>query len=167
MLKKQFLYLIIFLLVPTVVLGAVLIISTKDVSDDNPVDQFMVGNAFYLKGDYESALVHFERAAELDPDYEAALNNLAFCYNRLGRFEDAAGALARLAEIDPKNPSYHYDLGVNIMLSIQQDNKGTIEEVEAALESFRQAESLNPGFEHAKENINFTEDLARQYYGQQ
>ncbi|MBN1792660.1 tetratricopeptide repeat protein [Candidatus Woesearchaeota archaeon] len=164
---KKLIYLLNLLLVPTLVLGAVVIISQTSISPESPRVYFVTGNILFQKGDYAGAITNFERAVALDESYEEALNNLAVSYNKLGFYDKASDALKELTTISPENPSYQYDLAVNIVLLIKQDGKGSIEEVEEALSAFQKADELSPGFQHTQENIAFLEDLASQYYGAQ
>ncbi|MEE8640779.1 MAG: tetratricopeptide repeat protein [bacterium] len=47
------------------------------------------GNALLKRGDYEAALVTFERAVELEPGNAKAYNNRGVALARLGRYDDA------------------------------------------------------------------------------
>jgi tetratricopeptide (TPR) repeat protein len=153
------------LIVPALVLGAVLIISNQPIQEDDPQIYFAAGNAYAKAGDYPSAVSNYEMAVKLDPYYEQALSNLAFSYNQLGMYTVAAGVLRQAMAIHPENPSYHYDYAVNLVLSIKQDGEGSIEEVNEALEHFKIAEQILPGYAHVSENVAFLEDLRKQYYG--
>jgi tetratricopeptide (TPR) repeat protein len=163
-LKKIVYLLAAILLVPALVLGAVLIISNQPLSPESPRTYFLAGNALYQKEDYASALMNYERAVKLDPNYEEALSNLALTYNKLEMYSVAAGVLKQLAEEHPGKVAYHYDYAINLILNIQKDNKGSIEEITDALAHFKKAEELSPGYLSVRENIAFLEDLQAQYY---
>jgi Flp pilus assembly protein TadD len=47
------------------------------------------GNALLKRGDYEAALVAYERAVELEPDNAKTYNNRGVALARLGRYDDA------------------------------------------------------------------------------
>jgi Tfp pilus assembly protein PilF len=57
------------------------------------------------KGLWKEALYRWEKAAELDPKYAAAYNNLAVAYEHEGLFEKARKAYDKALELDPKNAS--------------------------------------------------------------
>jgi tetratricopeptide (TPR) repeat protein len=151
------------LIIPAIVLGAVLIVSHEPIKDEDPRVHFVAGNFFFYEENYASAIAEYEKAVSLKPDYKEALSNLAISYNKVGEFEKAAATLRKLVELDPSNANNHYDLAVDIVMTIQKDNDGTIEEVEEAITHF---EASN-GLANAKENIAFLEDMRSQYYAQQ
>jgi tetratricopeptide (TPR) repeat protein len=162
-LKKNIIYLITLLLVPALVFG-LLLATNKPLDPNAPETYFITGNAFYKTGDYYNAIEQYNQALVLNPTYEEALSNLAFSYNKLDDFEQAAAVLEKLVELRPENPSYHYDLAINLVLAVKQDSKGTIEDVEKAQDHFNKADELSPGFQRARENAFFLEDLKMQYY---
>jgi tetratricopeptide (TPR) repeat protein len=161
---KKALVFLILLLVPTLVVGAVLIISNKPIDTTGAEYYYLKGNALYSNNELELAIKNYEQAVALKPDYEEALNDLAFIYNSKGNFGKAAEALKRLVEIYPAKTIYHYDLGVNIVLEAKKTNKTKIEDLELALSEFRKASESEPGFMNAKENMVFLEDLIVRYY---
>lgn len=55
------------------------------------------------QGLWREAVYRWERAAELDPTYAAAFNNLAIAYEQAGEFDKAKRAYQKAAELDPKN----------------------------------------------------------------
>jgi Tfp pilus assembly protein PilF len=57
------------------------------------------------KGLWKEALYRWEKAAEIDPKYAAAYNNLAVAYEHEGMFEKARKAYDKALELDPKNVS--------------------------------------------------------------
>jgi Flp pilus assembly protein TadD len=54
-------------------------------------------------GLWKEALFRWEKAAEIDPSYAAAWNNLGIGYEHEGRFEDARKAYEKAVALDPKN----------------------------------------------------------------
>ena len=54
-------------------------------------------------GLWKEATYRWEKAAELDPTYAAAWNNLGIAYEHEGRFEDARKAYEKAVALDPKN----------------------------------------------------------------
>lgn len=64
------------------------------------------------RGLWKEASYRWEKAAELDPTYGAAWNNLGIGYEQLGRFDDARKAYEKALEVEPNNTYIrnNYDL---------------------------------------------------------
>jgi Flp pilus assembly protein TadD len=54
-------------------------------------------------GLWKEATYRWEKAAELDPTYAAAWNNLGIAYEHEGKFEEARKAYEKAVALDPKN----------------------------------------------------------------
>ena len=54
-------------------------------------------------GLWKEATYRWQRAAEIDPSYAAAWNNLGIGYEHEGRFEEARNAYEKAVALDPKN----------------------------------------------------------------
>jgi Flp pilus assembly protein TadD len=52
---------------------------------------------------WKEATYRWEKAADIDPTYAAAWNNLAIGYEHQGRFDDARKAYEKAVALDPKN----------------------------------------------------------------
>jgi Flp pilus assembly protein TadD len=65
--------------------------------------QVEFGIAVAQKGLWREALFRWQRAAELDPSYAAAFNNLGIAYEHEGDFEKAREAYERAVELEPNN----------------------------------------------------------------
>jgi Flp pilus assembly protein TadD len=61
---------------------------------------------------WKEALYRWKRAAQIDPTYAAAFNNLAIAFEHEGQFEEARKAYERAIEIEPNNAliKQNYDL---------------------------------------------------------
>jgi Flp pilus assembly protein TadD len=55
------------------------------------------------RGLWREAIYRWERAAEIDPTYAAAYNNLAVAYEHEGQFDKAQQAYGKALELDPGN----------------------------------------------------------------
>jgi Tfp pilus assembly protein PilF len=55
------------------------------------------------RGLWREAIYRWEQAAQIDPSYPAAFNNLAVAYEQSGDFERARKAYERALELDPEN----------------------------------------------------------------
>lgn len=55
------------------------------------------------RGLWREAIYRWERAAQIDPTYAAALNNLAIAYEHEGELDKARGAYEKAIELEPNN----------------------------------------------------------------
>jgi tetratricopeptide (TPR) repeat protein len=75
-----------------------------------PIAFFYLGNAYFLKNDWDQAEIYFKKAIEKDAKNAAAHNNLAWLYYRRGKNLEQAEALAQKAlELDPSKGSIYRD----------------------------------------------------------
>ena len=81
------------------------------------------------------ALRQAERALRHDPDSAEAHLDRGVALRRIGRLSDAAGAFARAAELDPRNPWLWFDLGRALLAG----------EPGRATDAFRRAAGADPG----------------------
>ena len=65
-----------------------------------------LGNTFFFRQppDYARAAAEYKRALEINPKHELALQNLTAALTRKGDAKEAGAVLARLAQVNPKNP---------------------------------------------------------------
>ncbi|MBN2564779.1 MAG: tetratricopeptide repeat protein, partial [Candidatus Eisenbacteria bacterium] len=61
---------------------------------------------------FSEAVAVYERAAELKPDVEGALEGLGRCYWALDDRNQALSVMERLVELQPNNPAAKYDLAL-------------------------------------------------------
>lgn len=116
---------------------------------------YLRGRYLWNKDSHKEAIVHYEKALELDPNYALAYGGLADSYTRLAFwFSDsreyyklkAIAAAIKAVEIDETLSEAHTSIGI-FKLLFEWDWKG-------AEESFKKAISLNPG-----------NSIAHTYYG--
>jgi tetratricopeptide (TPR) repeat protein len=74
--------------------------------------------------DYKGAISDLEKAVEMDPEFDLALNALAESYNKLGDLDKAIEVAKKYVEASPKDPVAHTALS---RLYVQ---KGMIAEAE-------------------------------------
>ncbi|MBA2353665.1 MAG: tetratricopeptide repeat protein [Acidobacteria bacterium] len=74
--------------------------------------QVSFGISVAQRGLWQEAVFRWERAAEIDPTYAAAYNNLGIAFEQLGKFEQAGKAYEKALELEPQNLSIqqNYDL---------------------------------------------------------
>ncbi len=70
----------------------------------------MAGSFLYGIGDYDKALIAFEKALRLTPDNVRLLNSISSTYHQLDRDDEAISALQRAIEIRP-SPTMYTNLG--------------------------------------------------------
>jgi tetratricopeptide (TPR) repeat protein len=98
----------------------------------------------YLAGDwlmqqfrYEQAVAVLERALALNPDYAAALNDVAYGYADTGNFEKAFAAMDHYVALDPDQPNPHDSYGEILRMAGKLD---------AALEQYKMSIRIDPNF---------------------
>lgn len=107
------------------------------VADDPQVIDawFSLGNVYYRRGDFATALSHFGKALALKPDYDLALINMANAYRALGKDDEALAGYEHYLRVDPKNAWVQYQAG-----EIHLDRGAA----DRAAEYFRQALAIDP-----------------------
>ena len=66
--------------------------------------------ALQEEGRVDEAIRHYQRAAELRPDYAPAHNNMGTALRAMGRLDEAIGAYERALAVMPDYPDAHYNL---------------------------------------------------------
>ena len=93
-------------------------LATNLLKDDpqHEVYTFLLGTAFYMKGDYPDALKYLKEAVKKDPtDFNATLN-LTECLEKTNDYKDALVYAVQLTKIAPDNPVAWYTLARSSML---------------------------------------------------
>jgi tetratricopeptide (TPR) repeat protein len=102
----------------------------------------MLGNEYFRKADFETAIRHYRKALELNPSYELAIVNLAGSYRSMGNYEAAAVGYERYLERDPKNAWIRYQLG-EIYVDLGQLDKAEASFQQALSDDTRVASARN------------------------
>ena len=86
-------------------LAAILLTAAPAFADarEDAKKQVEFGIEVAQKGLWREAVYRFERAAQLDPTYAAAHNNLAIGYEHQGELDKARGAYETAMKLDPGN----------------------------------------------------------------
>jgi Flp pilus assembly protein TadD len=66
-------------------------------------EQVEFGIQVAQRGLWREAIYRWERAAQIDPTYAAAFNNLAVAYEHEGQLDKARSAYEKALELDPDN----------------------------------------------------------------
>ena len=72
---------------------------------------FQLGRAYDAKGEQDRALVHYNKAIQLDPKHAPAYNNRGYVYNTKGDHDRAVADYSKAIEIDPKFAHAHTSRG--------------------------------------------------------
>ena len=86
-----------------VLLSTVAIAPLSADARDDAKKQIEFGIAVAQRGLWREAIYRWERAAQLDPTYAAAHNNLAIAYEHEGDLEKARAAYEKAVELEPNN----------------------------------------------------------------
>lgn len=63
------------------------------------------------RGEIEKSIPFYQRALEINPNYDEARNNLGFAFAALGRFQDATNQYIKALSINPRLTEAHNNLG--------------------------------------------------------
>jgi len=100
-----------------------------------------VGTALAADGRTAEAIVSYQHALLLRPDYAMAWANWGVTLGMEGKFDDAVAKLQKSLELDPRSASAHYNLGLALS---KQDHS------DLAKAQFEQALRLDPTFSKAR-----------------
>lgn len=70
-----------------------------------------LGLAYHKKGQYNMAIVSYEKALEFSPGYSPSRVNLGLALERMNRWEEAMDAYKGAISFDPEYPPAHFNLG--------------------------------------------------------
>lgn len=111
---------------------------------DHPDVHYGLATVCFLLNDLHGAAYHFMEVTRLDPMRAGAFINLGAVYNRLGRTEDAIGALQKGIQLDRTRAEGYYNLGVVYRACNQ---------LELAIQAYREATRINPRMADAHYNL--------------
>jgi tetratricopeptide (TPR) repeat protein len=103
----------------------------------SPEDHLLLGESLARKGKTDEAIVQFEKAIEMRPDYVEAYTNLGAAYGQKGIIGQSISASMRAVELDPHNATAYYNLG---------NAFGKAGDYEEAFAAFYKAIELDPGY---------------------
>ncbi|MBN2051924.1 tetratricopeptide repeat protein [Candidatus Woesearchaeota archaeon] len=153
--------LIITLAFVTVALGTNIIVKT-DNNNFQKDPQFYKALGHYLaeQGDYSKAISAYEYCLLLGEDAEVR-NNLAVLYYQAGKYSEAINHLRAIIVVEPNNPSYHYDLAINLVDRFRNTDDKKITDLEEALAEFEKANAIEQGYAHSLENIGVLKTILK------
>lgn len=122
--------------------------STEGVALNEPesaVEQFQLGNAHYEAGRWEEAIAAYQKAIELDPNYQAAYANLGVTYYQQQQFDLAASQYEKALELNPKDGEVAYNLGVlYLQQALSQGEQADLDLLNQAISQLQLASEMSP-----------------------
>jgi Flp pilus assembly protein TadD len=103
-----------------------------------------LGNVLIQKGRVDEAIIHYQAALQIKPDFEEAHNNLGIALFQKGNVDEAIARYQKALQIRPGYADAHNNLG-NALLQ-----KGRVDE---AITHYQQALQFNPGYAKAHNNL--------------
>ena len=110
------------------------------------VDDVEKGNSYFEKGDYEKAIMAYEKAIERNPEDAGAYKNLGITHTRRGDYERAITAYEIAIERNPEDAKAYFNLGYNY---------GERGDYEKAITAYEKAIELNPEDAEAYFNLGY------------
>jgi tetratricopeptide (TPR) repeat protein len=113
-------------------------------TSDNFFGQNGLGDALLTKGNVDEAIVHYQKALQIDPDYAEAHNNLGDALLRKDSVDEAIAHFQKALQIKPDDAEAHINLG-NALIK-----KGNVDE---AIAHYQNALQIKPDFAVAHNNL--------------
>src|SRR5687767_12326900 len=110
-------------------------------------NRILQGNQLYKAGQYEQAEIQYRKALEADANNTTAMYNLANALHKQGKHDEAIrinGTLAKIAKDNNMKSAAYYNQGVSY---------SKLNNLEASIESYKNALRQNPGDQQARENL--------------
>jgi Flp pilus assembly protein TadD len=120
---------------------------TLEVTTDNYVAHYTLGNALALQGNLVGAMVHYNEALRIKPNHAEVHNNLGNALALQGNLPEAVAHYKESLRIAPRQGKTHRNLGVAL------DRQGKYEE---AMRHYLEALRLNPQDAQSHNNIGVT-----------
>ena len=85
------------------------IVFLEGLKDELPFSKevlYQLGEAYFAKADPEKAMIYYNKALELDPQYSQALNHLGYCNSYLGSHDTAIELFEKFRTLDESSNSF-------------------------------------------------------------
>ncbi len=96
-----------------------------------------LGGFHFVRQEYQEAIVHYQHALEIDPEYSPPYNQMGYAHRFLGDFEAAEAAFRRYIELIPDDPN-PYDSYAELLMKT-----GRFEE---SIDNYRRALEADENF---------------------
>jgi len=113
-------------------------------TSDNAIVHNNFGNVLFKKGSVDEAIVHYQKALQIEPDYAKAHLNLGNVLLQEGSVDEAITHYQKVLQINPDYVEAHYNLG-NALIK-----KGSVDE---AITHFQKALQIKPDYAEAHNNL--------------
>ena len=113
-------------------------------TSDNFVGHNNLGNALLQKGNVDEAIVHYQMALQIKPDFAETHNNLGNALCQKGRVDEAIVYYQKALQINPDDAEVCYNFGNALLKS------GRVDE---AIANYQRAVRLNPNYAEAHNNL--------------
>jgi tetratricopeptide (TPR) repeat protein len=113
-------------------------------TSDNFIGHNNLGTALLKTGNADEAMVHYQMALEINPDYAEAHYNLGYALLKMGNVDEAIAHFQKALQINPDYADAHNNLGYALI------QKGNVDE---AIPHFQKALQINPDYADAHNNL--------------
>jgi len=103
-----------------------------------------IATTYFLIGNKEKAIEHFNRVSQLDPVNGKALINLGAVYNSMKQYGEAVKVLRKGLSKERKSSEGYYNLGIA---------HRNLDQNSMAASAYKESIKLNPGFAEAHQNL--------------
>ena len=115
-------------------------------TSDNFIGHNNLGIALLKTGNVDEAMVHYQMALEINPDFAEAHNNLGNFLFQKGSVDEAMVHYQKALEINPDYAEAHYNLGYALL------KMGNVDE---AIAHLQKALQINPDYAEAHNNLGY------------
>ncbi|MHC5074861.1 MAG: sulfatase-like hydrolase/transferase [Planctomycetota bacterium] len=112
-----------------------------------------LGNAYFLKQNYDDSIAYLKQALIVKPDDKEALALIGRAYAKLSDFDTAIHYWSIAASTEPKEPVFFYNIG------LAYQNKGMFNE---AIAYYKQALSVDPNHQKSKKYLSIASQLLQE-----
>jgi len=102
---------------------------------------YNLGNAYIAKDKIDIAVVQYDRALKLNPDFIFAYNNLGCSFWMVGKYSEAIQMFKRCIDRDPDYTDAHFNLGIAYFYSNQYTE---------AYNEFKEVSRIDPEYKGVK-----------------
>ena len=135
----------IWIILPIVLLFLLSCASThKEKTESRDADFYIKrGNAYHEKGQYDQAILDYNKALEINPKDALAYYHRGISYEKKGQYDQAISNYTKALEINPRDTGAYYNRGM------AYGNKG---QYDHAILDYTKALEFNPRFTEAYNN---------------
>jgi Flp pilus assembly protein TadD len=124
--------------------GELLWTHALDCTSDNALAHYNLGDALLKKGSLDEAIIHYQKALQINPGYAEAHNNLGVTLFQKGSVDEAIAQYQKALQIKPDNAEARNNLGNALLL------RGKVDE---AIAQCQKALQMNPDNAEALNNL--------------